>query len=180
MKLVNSDKLSKNLSIFNNLKFNYNYLDWVHKHSLWKYIFMSKWNICDHFHFHFELHDRRNKEKWNKQKFIYHEQMSQTINLDRVIFLAQIVPLYKSSTSFSFCLKMFLSSPRVDSIFSRENCCSPSAPLSFATQELSSLTVLSSSFHSLTSVSTFLSHSSETDLTFSYLSLNSLTSTSAS
>merc|ERR1719471_186328 len=33
--------------------------------------------------------------------------------------------VYKFSTSFSFSLKMFLSSPRVDSIFSREYCCSP-------------------------------------------------------
>merc|ERR1711997_484356 len=37
---------------------------------------------------------------------------------------------------------MFLSSPRVDSIFSRENWFSPSADLSLATQELSSVTVL--------------------------------------
>merc|ERR1719429_1011963 len=75
--------------------------------------------------------------------------------------------VYKFSTSFSFSLKMFLSSPRVDSIFSREYCCSPSAPRSLATHELSSLTVLSRSFHSLTRVSTFLHQSSETALTFS-------------
>merc|ERR1719227_23763 len=88
--------------------------------------------------------------------------------------------IYKSSTSFSFCLKMFLSSPRVDSIFSRENWFSPSADLSLATQELSSVTVLSSSTHSLTRTSTFLTQVSETDLTLSYLSLSPATSSSAS
>ena len=60
---------------------------------------------------------------------------------------------YRFSTSLSFSLKMFLSSPRVDSIFSRENCCSPSLRSS-ATQLLSSVTVLSRSLHSLTRVST--------------------------
>merc|ERR1719193_2063529 len=45
---------------------------------------------------------------------------------------------------------MFFNSPRVDSIFSRENWFSPSADLSFATQEFSSVTVLSRSTHSLT------------------------------
>merc|ERR1712240_437698 len=76
---------------------------------------------------------------------------------------------YKFSTNFSFSLKIFFNSPRVDSIFSSEYCCSPSAPRSFATQELSSLTVLSRSFHSLTRVSSFLHPSSDTTLTFSYL-----------
>merc|ERR1712111_243591 len=55
---------------------------------------------------------------------------------------------------------MFLSSPRVDSIFSKENWFSPSADLSLATQELSSVTVLSSRTHSLTRTSTFLTLSS--------------------
>merc|ERR1719175_148351 len=63
---------------------------------------------------------------------------------------------YRPSTSFSFCLKMFLSSPRVDSIFSRENWFSPSVVLSLATQALA------------------------TDLTFMYLSLRAATSSSAS
>merc|ERR1719362_556119 len=87
---------------------------------------------------------------------------------------------YRFSTSFSFSLKMFLSSPRVDSIFSREKFCSPSAPRSAATQELSSVTVLSSNCHSLTRVLHFFIHSSETSLTFTYLSLSSATSISAS
>merc|ERR1719210_2840917 len=91
-----------------------------------------------------------------------------------------ILENYKFSTSFSFSLKMFLSSPNVDSIFSRENCCSPSAPLSFATHELSSVTVLSRSCHSLTRVSHFFIHSSATALTLAYLSLSAATSTSAS
>merc|ERR1719150_2063612 len=87
---------------------------------------------------------------------------------------------YRFSTNFSFSLKMFLSSPRVDSIFSNENCCSPSAPRSFATQEFNSVTVLSRSFHSLTRVSTFFIHSSDTALTFSYRVFNPATSSSAS
>merc|ERR1719362_727891 len=87
---------------------------------------------------------------------------------------------YRFSTSFSFSLKMFLSSPRVDSIFSREKFCSPSAPRSAATQELSSVTGLSSNCHSLTRVSHFFIHSSDTSFTFAYLSLSSATSTSAS
>merc|ERR1719479_595876 len=74
---------------------------------------------------------------------------------------------YKFSTNFSFSLKIFLSSPSVDSIFSNENCCSPSAPRSFATHEFSSVTVLSRSFHSLTKVSAFFTHSSETPFTLS-------------
>merc|ERR1712000_750642 len=78
--------------------------------------------------------------------------------------------IYRFSTSFSFSLKMFLSSPRVDSIFSRENWFSPSEDLSFATQELSSVTVLSSSVHSFRRISTFFTHSSETALTLLYLS----------
>merc|ERR1719233_2291174 len=40
---------------------------------------------------------------------------------------------------------MFFNSPRVDSVFSRENWFSPSADLSLATQEFSSVTVLSRS-----------------------------------
>merc|ERR1739838_765266 len=75
---------------------------------------------------------------------------------------------------------MFLSSPRVDSIFSREKFCSPSAPRSAATQELSSVTVLSSNCHSLTRVSHLAIHSSETAFTFTYLSLRAATSSSAS
>merc|ERR1712088_403128 len=59
---------------------------------------------------------------------------------------------------------MFLSSPRVDSIFSRENWFSPSADLSLATQELSSVTVLSRRVHSLTRTSSFLTQVSETAL----------------
>merc|ERR1719407_370675 len=77
---------------------------------------------------------------------------------------------YKFSTSFSFSLKMFLSSPRVDSIFSRENWFSPSEVLSLATQVLSSVTVLSSRVHSLRRTSTFFTHSSLTALTLLYLS----------
>merc|ERR1719422_672886 len=88
--------------------------------------------------------------------------------------------LYKPSTSFSFCLKMFFSSPRVDSIFSRENWFSPSADLSLATQELSSVTVLSSRTHSFTSTSSFFTQVSETALTLPYLSLRPATSASAS
>merc|ERR1719365_369107 len=75
---------------------------------------------------------------------------------------------------------MFLSSPRVDSIFSRENWFSPSVVLSLATQVLSSVTVLSNSCHSLTRVSTLATQSSATDLTFMYLSLRAATSSSAS
>merc|ERR1719220_3223241 len=88
--------------------------------------------------------------------------------------------LYRFSTSFSFSLKMFLSSPRVDSIFSRENWFSPSEVLSFATQAFSSVTVLSRRAHSFTSVSTFFTHSSATAFTLAYLSLMAATSASAS
>ena len=73
---------------------------------------------------------------------------------------------YKLSTKASFCLKMVLSSPRVDSIFSRENWFSPSADLSLATQALSSVTVESSRVHSFTRVSTFFTHRSATPFTF--------------
>merc|ERR1719167_257862 len=62
-------------------------------------------------------------------------------------------PFYSPSTSFSFCLKMFFNSPRVDSIFSRENWFSPSTVLSLATQELSSVTVVYFSFSAATSLS---------------------------
>merc|ERR1719309_1874995 len=89
-------------------------------------------------------------------------------------------PFYSPSTSFSFCLKMFFNSPRVDSIFSRENWFSPSTVLSLATQELSSVTVLSSSTHSLTRTSHFLSQVSDTALTLLYFSLRAATSLSAS
>merc|ERR1719209_429420 len=71
---------------------------------------------------------------------------------------------------------MFLSSPRVDSIFSRENWFSPSEDLSLATQEFSSVTVLSSRVHSLRRTSTFFTHSSLTALTLLYLSLRPATS----
>merc|ERR1719415_308679 len=87
---------------------------------------------------------------------------------------------YSPSTSFSFCLKMFFNSPRVDSIFSRENWFSPSAVLSLATQELSSVTVVSSRVHSFRRMSTFFTHSSLTALTLAYLSLRAATSASAS
>merc|ERR1712133_336079 len=90
------------------------------------------------------------------------------------------IGVYRFSTNFSFCLKMFLSSPRVDSIFSRENWFSPSADLSFATQAFRSVTVLSRSFHSFTRVSTFFIHSSDTAFTFAYRSLRAATSSSAS
>merc|ERR1712142_1413808 len=83
-------------------------------------------------------------------------------------------PFYSPSTSFSFCLKMFFNSPRVNSIFSRENWFSPSTVLSLATQELSSVTVVSSR------VSTFLTQSSDTALTLLYFSLRAATSLSAS
>ena len=63
---------------------------------------------------------------------------------------------------------MFLSSPKVDSIFSSEKPASDSS-LSLATQEFSSLTVLSRSFHSFTKVSAFWIHSSDTFLTSWYL-----------
>merc|ERR1719175_74766 len=86
---------------------------------------------------------------------------------------------YRPSTSFSFCLKMFLSSPRVDSIFSRENWFSPSEVLSLATQVLSSVTVLSNSCHSLTRVSTLDTHSSEVPLTLLNLSMRAAPSLSA-
>merc|ERR1719175_370802 len=86
---------------------------------------------------------------------------------------------YRPSTSFSFCLKMFLSSPRVDSIFSRENWFSPSVVLSLATQVLSSVTVLSNSCHSLTRVSTLATQSSEVPLTLLNLSIRAATSLSA-
>merc|ERR1712168_537025 len=106
----------------------------------------------------------------------------QKSNSERIswVVVCKAFQAYKFSTSFSFSLKMFLSSPRVDSIFSRENCCSLSAPWSLATHELRSLTVSSRSFHSLTRVSTFLHHSSETVLTPAYLSLSPATSSSAS
>merc|ERR1719474_141564 len=80
-------------------------------------------------------------------------------------------PFYSPSTSFSFCLKMFFNSPRVDSIFSRENWFSPSTVLSLATQELSSVTVVSSRVHSLTRTSHFLTQVSDTTLTASNLAL---------
>merc|ERR1712051_948730 len=86
----------------------------------------------------------------------------------------------EEKTSFSFSLKMFLSSPRVDSIFSRENWFSPSEDLSLATQELSSVTVLSSRTHSFTRTSSFFIQVSETALTLLYLSLRPATSVSAS
>merc|ERR1719167_2104240 len=89
-------------------------------------------------------------------------------------------PFYSPSTSFSFCLKMFFNSPRVDSIFSRENWFSPSTVLSLATQELSSTTVLSKRSHSLTRVSTFCTHMLETPLTLSNLALRAATSASDS
>merc|ERR1719410_3353087 len=75
---------------------------------------------------------------------------------------------------------MFLSSPRVDSIFSRENWFSPSDDLSLATQELSSVTVLSSSTHSFTSTSHFFTQVSEIVFTLLYLSFSPATSSSAS
>merc|ERR1712055_291920 len=75
---------------------------------------------------------------------------------------------------------MFFNSPRVDSIFSRENWFSPSADLSLATQEFSSVTVLSSSTHSLTRTSHFLTQVSDTTLTASNLVLRLATSASAS
>merc|ERR1719177_93190 len=68
---------------------------------------------------------------------------------------------------------MFFNSPRVDSIFSRENWFSPSADLSLATQEFSSVTVLSRRTHFLTQVS-------EMALTASNLALRAATSASAS
>merc|ERR1719309_1826390 len=49
-----------------------------------------------------------------------------------------------------------------------------------ATQELSSVTVLSNSTHSFSRVFTFFTHSSETPLTLLYLSFNAATSESAS
>merc|ERR1719233_2164581 len=75
---------------------------------------------------------------------------------------------------------MFFNSPRVDSIFSRENWFSPSADLSFATQEFSSVTVLSRRTHSLTRTSHFLTQVSDTTLTASNLVLSPATSASAS
>merc|ERR1719422_237215 len=102
------------------------------------------------------------------------------ILLIQFFFVLLHLVLYKPSTSFSFCLKMFFSSPRVDSIFSRENWFSPSADLSLATQELSSVTVLSSRTHSFTSTSNFFTQVSETALTLPYLSLRPATSASAS
>merc|ERR1712038_308460 len=90
------------------------------------------------------------------------------------------IGVYRFSTNFSFCLKMFLSSPRVDSIFSRENWFSPSADLSLATHELSSVTVLSRRTHSLTRTSHFLTQVSEIALTASNLVLRAATSASAS
>merc|ERR1719167_1656408 len=87
---------------------------------------------------------------------------------------------YRPSTSFSFCLKMFFSSPRVDSIFSRENWFSPSTVLSLATHELSSVTVVSNRVHSFSRVSTFFTQSSETALTLLYFSFSAATSLSAS
>merc|ERR1719447_805653 len=91
-----------------------------------------------------------------------------------------LAAIYSPSTSFSFCLKMFFNSPRVDSIFSRENWFSPSTVLSLATQELSSVTVVSSRVHSFSRVSTFLTQSSDTALTLLYFSLRAATSLSAS
>merc|ERR1711994_291247 len=87
---------------------------------------------------------------------------------------------YRPSTIFSFSLKMFFSSPRVDSIFSRENWFSPSEDLSLATQVFSSVTVLSKRVHSFRRVSTLAVHSSATALTLAYLSLRAATSPSAS
>merc|ERR1719153_1688927 len=89
-------------------------------------------------------------------------------------------PFYSPSTSFSFCLKMFFNSPRVDSIFSRENWFSPSTVLSLATQVLSSCTVLSSNTHSFKRVATFLTHSSLVTLTLSKRARRAATSASAS
>merc|ERR1712186_138555 len=74
---------------------------------------------------------------------------------------------------------LILSSPRVDSIFSRENWFSPSAVLSLATQLLSSVTVLSRRVHSFTRISTLFTHSSETAFTLAYLSRRAATSVSA-
>merc|ERR1711893_115265 len=88
--------------------------------------------------------------------------------------------VYRLSTSFSFSLKMFLSSPNVDSIFSRENWFSPSEVLSLATHAFSSVTVLSRRAHSFTRVSTFLTHSSATTFTLEYISFKAATSLSAS
>merc|ERR1712128_21091 len=88
--------------------------------------------------------------------------------------------LQRPSTSFSFSLNMFFSSPRVDSIFSRENWFSPSADLSLATQEFNSVTVLSRSTHSFTRTSHFFTQVSDIALTASNLVLRPATSASAS
>merc|ERR1719391_783253 len=103
----------------------------------------------------------------------------QECGIRRCVFIGW-QPFYSPSTSFSFCLKMFFNSPRVDSIFSRENWFSPSTVLSLATQELSSVTVVSSRVHSFSRVSTFLTQSSDTALTLLYFSLRAATSLSAS
>merc|ERR1719175_516757 len=67
---------------------------------------------------------------------------------------------YRPSTNLSFCLKMFLSSPRVDSIFSRENWFSPSveAASALTSQGENSLMPVLYSAQNLTS-SEYLSHS---------------------
>merc|ERR1711962_564960 len=57
---------------------------------------------------------------------------------------------------------------------------SPSTVFSLATQELSSVTVVSSRVHSFSRVSTFLTQSSDTALTLLYFSLRAATSLSAS
>merc|ERR1712004_546566 len=57
---------------------------------------------------------------------------------------------------------------------------SPSEDLSLATQEFSSVTVLSSRVHSFRRMSTFFTHSSLTALTLTCLSLRAATSASAS
>ena len=105
----------------------------------------------------------------------FYERPSNRPETNRKVQEESLKDVYRSSTSFSFCLKMFLSSPRVDSIFSRENWFSPSADLSLATQELSSVTVLSRRTHSLTRTSHFLTQVSEMPLTLSYLSFSPAT-----
>merc|ERR1719342_716629 len=100
-------------------------------------------------------------------------------NIQAICLIHNYYP-YRPSTSFSFSLKMFFNSPRVDSIFSRENWFSPSLVLSLATQAFNSVTVLSNKAHSLTRVSTLEVHVSATALTLTYLAFSPSTSASAS
>merc|ERR1719167_767338 len=117
----------------------------------------------------------RNNEISTMWNFIFQPQ-----NLTSFSFFLSFCRSYKPETRVSFVAKIFLSSQRVDSIFSKEKVFSPSTVLSFTTHEFNSLTVLSRRVHSLRRTSTFLTHSSLVILTFSKRVRRAATSASAS